>query len=336
MNDDPLQSPPPRAGRAVWLAAAVAGAGLLVVYFVFFYDKGGDGNAEAAVSQLTLADIPFDGTRAYDYLKKLCEIGPRPSGSPGMAAQQKLLEEHFRKQGAHVAYQRFRGRHPRDGSAVEMANMLIHWHPESKQRVLLAAHYDTLPFPLKDPHNPGGRFVGANDNASGVALLMELGSEIGKLKCAYGIDFLMIDAEEFIFTQRDEHFLGSQHFAREYVRNPPPYRYRWAVLLDMIGDRDLQIYHERNSAWWKDSQPLLHEIWGIAARLGVREFIPRRKYEILDDHIALHEIGKIPIIDIIDYDYAVWHTEDDTPEQCSALSLAKVGWVMKEWLQTVK
>jgi hypothetical protein len=146
----------------------------------------------------------------------------------------------------------------------------------------------------------------------------------------------MIDAEEFIFTQRDEHFLGSQHFAREYVRNPPPYRYRWAVLLDMIGDRDLQIYHERNSAWWKDSQPLLHEIWGIAARLGVREFIPRRKYEILDDHIALHEIGKIPIIDIIDYDYAVWHTEDDTPEQCSALSLAKVGWVMKEWLQTVK
>ena len=87
---------------------------------------------------------------------------------------------------------------------------------------------------------------------------------------------------------------------------------------------------------WRDSRPLVQDIWATARRLGVREFIPRQKYSIKDDHLALHDIAGIPSCDIIDFDYPSWHTQEDTLEQCSALSLAKVGWVLREWLQNVQ
>lgn len=334
---------PRRADRRaiVVIAAAAAGIVLLIIVGLWGWSAGEwfgnlDGSAAAPVSNLKLEDIPFNGARAYDYLKQLCDIGPRPSGSEGMLRQQKFLEEHFTKLGGKVVYQRFRAPHPQTKQPVEMANMIIHWHPESRERVLLCAHYDTLPYPMLDPRNPRGRFVGANDNASGVAVLMELAHEIAKLKPKYGIDFLMIDAEEFIFTERDRYFLGSEYFARDYAESPPPYRYRWGVLLDMVGDKDLNLYQERNSLRWKDTRPLVEHIWAIAQRLQVREFIPRPKYEIRDDHVMLHELGKISCIDIIDFDYPPWHTEADVPENCSPLSLAKVGWVVRTWLEEAK
>ena len=96
---------------------------------------------------------------------------------------------------------------------------------------------------------------------------------------------------------------------------------------------DLQIYQERYSTNWKDTKPLVTAIWDTAKRLGVREFIPQKKWEIQDDHLRLHNIGKIPTCDIIDFDYPFWHTTQDLPEKCSALSLAKVGWVIQVWLQ---
>lgn len=294
------------------------------------------GNAEAAVSRLKLSDIPFNGTRAYKYLEQVCAIGPRPSGSPGMAKQQEMLAKHFTELGGKVGFQRFRVPHPQTGQPVPMANLVVQWHPKAKRRILLCAHYDTLPFPMLDPEDPKGRFVGANDGGSGVAVLMELAHEIPKLRLRYGVDFVLFDGEEFIFDRRDRYFLGSEYFARQYRDHPPPFRYRWGVLLDMIGDADLQIYYERNSVRWPETRPLVEDIWSTARRLGVREFIPRKKYEIRDDHLPLRNIGRIPACVIIDFDYPVWHTRDDTVDQCSALSLAKVGWVVREWLKTVQ
>lgn len=253
-----------------------------------------------------------------------------------MAAQQKLLTEHFTRLGGQVELQQFRVRHPSGGSLVPMANLIVHWHPESKERILLCAHYDTLPYPMLDPHNPRGVFVGANDGASGVAVLMELAHEMPKLDLRYGVDFVLFDAEEFIFRHSDRYFLGSEYFARRYAAAPPPYRYRHGVLLDMVGDADLQLYQERNSMWWKDTRPLVEEIWATAARLGVKEFIPSKKHEVNDDHVPLNNIAKIPTCNIIDFDYPPWHTQGDTPERCSALSLAKVGWVVREWLKALK
>lgn len=290
--------------------------------------------AEAGISRLTLDDIRFDGRQAYEYLKSLCALGPRRSGSKAMEAQQKLLADHFTRLGGTVEFQRFRGRHPLDGSWVPMANLIVRWQPESKERILLCAHYDTLPFPIKDPRDPQGAFVGANDNASGVAVLMQLAHDLPKLTLRYGVDFVLFDAEEFIFSEQDPFFLGSEYFARDYVARPPAHSYRAAVLLDMVGDTDLDIFQEANSYAWRDSRPLVDSIWATAQRLGVREFEPRRKYEIRDDHLALHNIAGIPACDIIDFDYPAWHTRADTPQRCSPLSLAKVGWVLREWLST--
>ena len=301
-----------------------------------FWHLGSYGTTTAGGSTLELQDIPFNGERAYDYLKQICALGPRRSGSPGMAAQQRLLTEHFGKLGAQVRLQPFRIKHPLDGSLVEMANLIVSWHPESNQRILLCTHYDTLPFPLRDPKNPRGEFLGANDGGSGVALLMELGNEMRGLQTPYGVDFLFLDGEEFIFSEDGRYFLGSEYFARRYVEDRPAYRYRWGVLLDMIGDADLQLYQERNSMSWRDTRPLVEDIWATARRLGVREFIARKKYEIRDDHLMLHNSGGIPTCDIIDFDYPFWHTLDDTPEHCSALSLAKVGWVIREWLKVAE
>ena len=320
-------------GQTIFLAASIV-VSILVIAALFLLGKRElDGKAEAAVSTLRLEDIPFNGARAYEYLKQLCTIGPRPSGSPGMAAQRKLLVDHFQNLGARVELQQFHERHPTDGSEVPMANIIVRWNPESRDRILLCGHYDTLPLPLKDPKNPRGVFVGANDNASGVAILMELGAELAQRRWRIGVDFVLLDGEEFIFNEQQEFFRGSKHFARAYASSRPPYRYRWGVLLDMVGDADLQIYQEKNSTWWRDTRPLVESLWATAARLGVREFIAQTKWEVLDDHVPLHDLGGIPTCDIIDFDYPPWHTQGDTPDKCSALSLAKVGWVLGEWLK---
>ncbi|MBN1908449.1 MAG: M28 family peptidase [Pirellulales bacterium] len=336
---EPNKTPPARPARGRWwLVATTVTVGVIAVAAgLVGWDYGRRNQAEAVVSRLQLKDIPFNGARAYEYLKQICQIGPRRSGSEGMAKQQKLLKEHFEKLGATVRLQKFTAPDPRNGQPVAMANLIVHWKPERTERILLCTHYDTLPYPLMDRHNPRGRFVGANDGGSGVALLMELGNEMAKLDCKYGIDFVFFDAEEYIFNQYyHPFFLGSTHFARDYKKNPPKYRYRCGILLDMIGDADLQLFQEQYSAWWSDTRPLVRDIWSTAGRLGVREFIARPKHEVRDDHVPLHDIAQIPTIDIIDFDYPPWHTQGDTVDKCSALSLAKVGWVLREWLKAVQ
>ncbi len=305
---------------------------------------GGFGQGSAASGgSLKLSDIPFNGTQAYEYLKQLCAIGPRVSGTAGMAAQQKLLIDHFKQLGATVTRQGFTARHPLTGEAVPMTNLLIQWHPDRKERVLLVAHYDTRPFPDRDPHNPRGTFLGANDGASGVAILMELGKSMPQFKSHVGVDFLLVDGEELVYRDStptspgDPYCLGSEEFARQYFAEPPPFKYRWGVLLDMVGGAEMHLPQDRNSLEWKDTKPLVDAIWGTAARLGVKEFIPHSSgIQITDDHVKLRNIGGIPTCDLIDMNYPQWHTQADDPAHCSALSLAKVGWVIQEWLNSLK
>ena len=164
---------------------------------------------------------------------------------------------------------------------------------------------------------------------------MELAHLMPQLDSRYGVDFALFDGEELVYVEaRDPYFLGSTWFARQYVENPPPYKYRWGVLLDMVGDANLQIYPERQSVSWRETRPLVGEIWGTADKLGVEEFVPRAKYHLRDDHVPLRNVGKIPTCVVIDFDYPAWHTEADTPRMCSGTSLAKVGWVVHEWLKS--
>ncbi len=323
-------------GQTIFLTAAIVFALAMLGGWLVWHR---DGNASA---QAAPRKIPFNGERAYRHLVEICRLGARVSGTQGMARQQKLLAAHFRALGARVSWQRFSARHPETGQPVAMANMIVQWHPTARERILFCAHYDTRPFPDSDPDRRRRRdlFLGANDGASGVAVLCELGRHMANLESRYGVDFVLFDGEELVYdAQRDPYFRGSEHFARMYKSAPPAYRYRWGVLLDMVGDRELQLYYEKNSYGWRDTRPLVLDIWKTAKRLGVKEFIPRTRHRVNDDHLALRNVAGIPTCDIIDFDYPrpgrlnYWHTTADNPANCSADSLAKVGWVLLEWLK---
>ena len=326
-----------------WLTGVLLAAiGLAIVAFAFWNNGSNAWSQRTAESRHKLDDIPINGERAYGYLKEICALGPRVSGTDGMQKQQAFLKEHFERLGGRVTLQEFKPHHPQTGNPVPMANMIVEWHPEMKDRILLCCHYDTRPFPDQDPVNPKGLFIGANDGASGAALMCELAHEMPTLKCRYGVDFVLFDGEELVYREGDPYFLGSEHFAREYVANPPPHKYKCGVLVDMIADAQLAIFREVNSMRTLPTRQLTNDIWGVARDLGVREFIAVTRYEVRDDHLALNNIARIPTIDIIDFEYPrsrgpnYWHTTQDIPENCSPLSLAKVGWVLKTWLERVK
>lgn len=287
--------------------------------------------------------------RAYGYLKTICKIGPRPSGTRGMAAQQQLLAKHFQKLGGKVFIQQFQFADPRSGRPVRCKNLIVSWHPKSKERVLIGCHYDTRPFPDRDRRNPRGRFVGANDGGSGVALLMELAHHMKNVKSKYGVDFIFFDAEEYIpvvppqfgkgFDHLKYYFMGSTYFAKSYRDRPPKHRYLGGIIVDMVGDKNLKIYKDRNS--FRYAPDVTRSVWKAAAKLGERSFVnkeipanlPGGISGVQDDHIPLNRIAKIPTCDIIDFDYPHWHTTQDVPANCSGESLAIVGRVVLKWLE---
>ncbi|MDZ4657492.1 MAG: M28 family peptidase [Bythopirellula sp.] len=310
-------------------------SGLFFCLFLFAY----------AGAQPPAANDGFDGRRAYGYLREICSYGNRMSGSQGMKRQQELLEKHFRELGFPVEFQRFSAKHPLTGQPVPMANIIVRFFPDRQERILMAAHYDTRPLPENDvdPRKQReGVFLGANDGASGVAVLMELANHIKTLPDRYGLDFVFFDAEELVYGRRGTYFLGSEYFAKDYVKNRN-YKYVAGVLLDMVGDAKLSIFQEQHSMAWEETRPIVQGIWDTAARLGVTEFIPRVGYVVQDDHLPLYRIAGIPICDVIDFHYpnpnildGYWHTTQDTPGRCSAESLGKVGLVMLEWLRSAE
>jgi hypothetical protein len=329
------------------LTAAIVGVALVGIGLIGAASVGQQASEPAAAEPQSPATAqpkratqpprnPLDADRAYDYLKDICAIGRRVSGSAGMKRQQELVTKHFESLGGEVTRQEFMAKNPRGGE-VPMVNLIVTWHSDRNERVLLCAHYDTRPLPDEETDRAKkerGIFIGANDGGSGVAVMMELAHHMAQLQPKFGVDFILFDGEELVYDgDRDPYFLGSQHFAEQYRDKPPEHKYRWGVLLDMVGDTDLQLFQEENSVTWRDTRPLVSQIWGLAQRLGVREFIARPKYLIRDDHLALRNTAKIPTCDVIDFDYPYWHTEGDTPDKCSGESLAKVGWVVYEWFK---
>src|SRR5262249_21187 len=141
--------------------------------------------------------LTFDAARALAYLEALCKIGPRISGNDGMKQQQELLKKHFETKGAKVTFQRFTARQRSQKQPVEMANLVVSWHPDRQRRVILCSHYDTRPIADQEEDHRRWRepFVSANDGGSGVALLMEMAHSVKDLKTAVGIDFVFFDGE---------------------------------------------------------------------------------------------------------------------------------------------
>jgi hypothetical protein len=297
--------------------------------------KSGDGFATDRAGGMTVA---FDAKRAMGYLEEVCKIGPRISGTPGMKRQQELLEKHFKSLGGQVRYQTFTARQRSVREPVEMANLIVSWHPDRPRRVILCSHYDTRPIADQEPDTRRWRqpFLSANDGGSGVALLMELAHHVKGLPLNVGVDFVFFDGEEYIYDREgDEYFFGSKHFGQQYRKQRGATLYLAAVLLDMVGGKDASFPIERTS--WERAERLVREVWGVADELKYPAFRSDAlsKVPVLDDHVALNNSG-IPAIDVIDFDYRHWHRLTDVPENCSAQSLEQVGQVLAVWLQRVK
>lgn len=325
------------------LLAIVVGLAIVIAVMVLWAKRNADG--PSAPPRPALVGIParYNADRAMGYLRQLCDLGPRPSHSAAMRRQQAMLQDFFTERGAAVSMQRFEIRHPETGATVPLANLIATWYPDRPRRFLLCAHYDTRPFPDRDPVDPRGVFVGANDGASGTAALMELSNQFADLPDDVGVDIVLFDGEEFVFQQgRDDYFLGSTFFAEKYKRDPPTVPYRAGILLDMVGDRELRIFYEQHSLQY--AREVAREVFTVAKRLQVNAFVARARHRIEDDHLPLNRIAQIPTIDLIDFDYPrpgigaprYWHTTKDIPENCSGLSLAAVVWVVDQWLKTTK
>jgi glutaminyl-peptide cyclotransferase len=278
----------------------------------------------------------FDGDRAYEYLAEQCKLGPRISGSDANRALRDRMVAHFESVGAQVKRQRFEGPHPVSAAAVEMENIVASWHPERNRRVVIGAHFDTRPHPDREtnPRKKTATFLGANDGASGVAVLMELGNMLGDLKTTLGVDLVAFDGEELIYDDKGDYFLGSRYFAEEYRRAGGQSRYVAGFVLDMVGGDPIAIYPD--SEGYRQNPQLVEEIWDVAGRLkatAFKSFKSNRKfYDVSDDHLSLLDVG-IPAIDIIDFSYKHWHLASDTADKCSAASLAQTGGVLAEWLR---
>ena len=193
-QEDKALKKPRRAGLVLGLSIALMAIGVAFVVF----SPARENEAYAAVADVT---VLVDGARAYKYLKQLCDIGPRPAGSPANTRQRELVSKHFQSNGAKVEEQPFTGRDPKTGVQVNMVNLIGKWNPTRKDRVVIGAHYDTRPFP--DEEKVESRrslpFLGANDGASGVALLMEISHHLDTLSTPWGVDLVFFDGEELVY-----------------------------------------------------------------------------------------------------------------------------------------
>jgi hypothetical protein len=259
--------------------------------------------------------VSFDGERAYEDVKTQVSFGPRVPGTEGHDQIQAWIATELAEAGWQVEIQESRAL----GHAIE--NIVAKRNADAPQ-LILGAHYDTRMFADNDP-DPAQHtsFVpGANDGASGVAVLLELARTLPADTVPVWLVFF--DAEDNGRIEGWEWILGS----REFVRNNPV-QPRAAIIVDMVGDADLNIYKERNS-----NPDLTDEIWDVAKTLGYEsKFIPEYKFSMIDDHTPFIEAG-IPAVDIIDFDYPYWHTIQDTPDKVSAASLETVGETVRTWV----
>jgi glutaminyl-peptide cyclotransferase len=269
----------------------------------------------------------FDEQRAFTVLNEQCAIGPRDPGSPGHEAVERYLREKLASFGAKVSVQPFEAV-VSTGDTLRLENIVASFHPGSRTRVLLGAHYDTRPRADRDP-NPMNRskpIIGANDGASGVAVLCEVARLLGASKPPVGVDIVFFDGEDYgeEGTLRD-YFLGSRHFVATLASHRP----EAVIVIDMVGERDARFPCEGLSA--AASPALTDRVYSIAARLGIANFVRVEGPSISDDHLPFIQAG-IPAIDIIDIDYPYWHTLEDTPDKCSAASLGAVGRVLMAFI----
>lgn len=268
--------------------------------------------------QLPNHDPLFEGDTAYEYLIQQCEFGPRPPGSQNLSDCRQFIVDTLESFNWTVSLQTF--------TYLETAcsNIVATWTTMSDAPVLLGAHYDTRPRATSDnPVNQSKPILGANDGASGTAVLLELARILPESNRPT-IELVFFDAEDSGGIDGWDWIRGSTHYVSE-LSSSRKTSINAMILVDMVGDTNLQIPREVSS-----TDSLQNAVWDISKRLGYTEtFLGRVGSSILDDHRPFLDAG-IPALDIIHHPFPwYWHTLEDTPDKCSAESLQRVGEVLE-------
>jgi hypothetical protein len=259
----------------------------------------------------------FDAERAYRDLLRQCEFGPRVPGTESHAECALWLARSLYECAGELSLQAFLT--TIDERPLHLTNVIATFNRPGAGHVLLCAHWDTRPRADRDP-DPANRaqpVPGANDGASGVAVLLEIARALKAQPPRQRVTIVLFDGEDYGPTA-DRMFLGSRFFAEGFAGPPVS----WGVLLDMVGDRDLRIPVERASQ--QSAPKIVDRVWQAAERVGAAAFVREAGQRVMDDHVFLLRKG-IPCIDVIDFDYPYWHTIADTPDKCSPESLGQVG-----------
>ncbi len=283
---------------------------LLVIFLMIFILQG-----TAAARDLT-------GYKQilWQHLEAICAIGPRPSGSPGLAKLRDYIKAVGSRYADEVREQAFTFQKA-NRPAVTMVNVELVFHGKSREApILLGAHYDTRPFADEESDFYSRQFpiMGANDGGSGTAVLLALAQYFHEHKPERPVRLVFFDGEDYGVKFSSDYFLGSKHYAaqlQQAEKGEWPY---CVLIIDMVGDRELQIaretYSSENASW------LLKIIFESAEKLKAAPFLDPPKHTVRDDHLPFIKIG-IPAAVLIDFDYPYWHTLEDTLDKCSPESL---------------
>ncbi len=270
-------------------------------------------------------EIPeFDSEKAFSYIVEQCAFGARVPNSKAHAQCEEYLYNKLDEFADIVRKQNFTYYDAKRGDTLYLTNLIASFNPDKKQRILLCAHWDCRPWSDKEPDSSlhSQPVLGANDGASGVALLLTIAEVLKDQPLDIGIDIILFDGEDYgTYSEADDWLLGSKYFT-ENIGN---YRPQYVLLVDMIADKDLNIhkdYYSYTYAGW-----LVNRIWKAAELVEAEHFHPDIKHTVYDDHVPFLLIG-IPAAVIIDMDYEWWHTTKDIPENCSPESLVEVGRVV--------
>ncbi|MDD5582001.1 MAG: M28 family peptidase [Candidatus Marinimicrobia bacterium] len=284
------------------------------------------------VSNISAESPTFDGEKAFTYLLDQTNMGPRNPGSKGHQTCIEWLINIGDNWADSVVVQPFTGFNPFGGKGIELINIIYRFNPNYPQRIFLSAHFDTRPIADYDSKDRFSPILGANDGASGVAVLLHLSELFSNNPPPVGVDIIFWDGEDLGRQNNLEEFCQGSRFYSQNPIKPVPEK---GIVIDMIGDADLQIYYELYSLQF--APHMLQEIWTLAKNLGYADvFIPKPGQMVYDDHVPLSLHG-IPTIDIIDFQYPnasrnYWHTHEDTPDKCSPESLKIVGDVLLTWI----
>lgn len=278
----------------------------------------------------------FNGDAALRYVQQQLAFGPRIPGAEGHRRMAAWLDSLLRTRTDSVVAQRWT-HVTRQGDSLPLVNFIARFNPAATTRILFLAHWDTRP--RADGHASTDTLapvMGANDGGSGVAILLGMADALKAAPPSVGVDLLFVDGEDYgDFNTDTDVLLGSRYYAAHLLPGPKP---RFAILLDMVGDKSLQLPPEVLSQ--TAAPEVVDLVWDIAKRMGQGEiFSAKDAIELTDDHVPLQQVG-IHAIDVIDFTYGpnndYHHSTEDTIDKVSAASLKAVGDVMMGVVRSTK